>query len=63
VVARALNENRHLVRHLADIGLGRGQHRQAGALASRRHDEEAGRHLDDRLARVAAEVAAGAPGQ
>jgi hypothetical protein len=41
VVAGALDENRHLVRHLADVGLDRGQHGQAGALAGRRHDEEA----------------------
>ena len=30
----------------------RGQDGQAGALAGRRHDEEARRHLDDRLARL-----------
>jgi hypothetical protein len=54
VVAGALHENRHLVRHLAYVGLGSGQHSQAGALARRRHEEEARRHLDDRLADVAA---------
>jgi hypothetical protein len=63
VVAGALDENRHLVRHLADVGLGRGQHGQAGALAGRRHDEEARRHLDDRLARLTAEVPAGTAGK
>jgi len=55
VVAGALDEDRHLVRHLADVGLDRGQDGQARALARRAHDEEAGRHLDDRLAGLAAE--------
>jgi hypothetical protein len=63
VVAGALHENRHLVRHLADVGLNRGQHGQAGALAGRRHDKEPRRHLDDGLAGVTAEVPAGAAGE
>jgi len=53
-VASSLHEDSHLVRHLADVGLRPGQHRQAGALAGRRHEEEARRHLDDRLTDVAA---------
>jgi hypothetical protein len=63
VVAGALHEDCHLVRHLADVGLGRGQHGQAGALAGRAHDEEARRHLDDRLPRRPAELVAGAAGE
>ena len=54
MVAGALHEDRHLVRHLADIRFGSGQYRQAGALPGRGHEEEARRHLDDGLADVAA---------
>jgi hypothetical protein len=63
VVASALDEDRHLVCHLADVGITRGQHGKAGALAGRGHDEEARRHLDNRLAGLAAEGAARAAGQ
>jgi hypothetical protein len=56
VVAGALDEDRHLVRHLADVCLCRGEDGQAGALAGRAHDEEARRHLDDGLACLAAEL-------
>jgi hypothetical protein len=54
VVAGALDEDRHLVCHLADVRFRSGQHRQAGALPGRGHEEEARRHLDDGLADVAA---------
>jgi hypothetical protein len=54
VVAGALHEKRHLVRHLADVGLGPGQHGQAGTLPGRRHEEKPRRHLDDGLTDVAA---------
>jgi hypothetical protein len=47
VVSGALDENGHLVCHLTDVGVCRGEDGQAGTLASRGHDEEAGRHLDD----------------
>jgi hypothetical protein len=57
VVAGALDEERHLVRHLADVGFRRGEDGQAGALARRAHDEEAGRHLDDGLTCLTAELA------
>jgi hypothetical protein len=63
MVAGALDEDRHLVRHLADVGITRGQDRQAGALAGRRHDEEAGRHLDNRLTGIPAKGVARAAGQ
>jgi hypothetical protein len=63
VVPSALDEDRHLVRHLTDVGLGRGQHGQARALAGRAHDEEARRHLDDRLAGLATELVARTAGQ
>jgi hypothetical protein len=41
VIASALDEDRHLVCHLADVGIARGQDGKAGALAGRGHDEEA----------------------
>jgi hypothetical protein len=64
VVGGALHENRHFVRHLADVGLRSGQHRQAGALAGRRDEEEPRRHFDDGLTDgAAAEVPACAAGQ
>jgi hypothetical protein len=63
VIASALYEDRHLVCHLADVGITRGQDGKAGALAGRGHDEEAGRHLDNRLAGIAAEGVARAAGQ
>jgi len=63
VVAGALNEDRHLVRHLADVGFDRGEDRQAGALAGRAHDEETRRHLDDGLACLTAELVTGAARQ
>jgi hypothetical protein len=64
VVTGALHQDGHLVRHLAYVGLGPGQHGQAGALARRRYKEEAGRHLDNRLTDVAAaEVPARALGE
>jgi hypothetical protein len=59
VVAGALDENCHLVRHLADVRLSRGEHGQAGALSGRAHDEEARSHFDDRLTGVPAELVAG----
>lgn len=63
MVAGALHEQGHLVRHLPDVGPGTGQHGQAGALARGRHQEEPRGHLDDRLTDAAAEVPARAPGQ
>jgi hypothetical protein len=63
VVAGALDEDRHLVRHLTDVSVTRGKDGKARALAGRGHDEEACRHLDDRLTGVAAEGAARAAGQ
>jgi len=63
VVAGALNEDRHLVRHLADVGVTRGKDGKARALAGRGHDEEARRHLNDRLSGLAAEGVARAAGQ
>jgi hypothetical protein len=41
VVAGALDEDRHLVRHLADVSVTRGEDGKARALAGRGHDEEA----------------------
>jgi hypothetical protein len=41
VVAGALDEDCHLVRHLADVGVTRGEDGKARALAGRGHDEEA----------------------
>ncbi|HEX7159718.1 MAG TPA: hypothetical protein VF223_00630 [Trebonia sp.] len=63
MVAGALDEDRHLVRHLADVGVARGKDGKARALAGRGHDEETRRHLDDRLSCVAAEGMAGAAGK
>jgi hypothetical protein len=64
VIASALYEDGHLVRHQADVGLGRGEDGQAGALPGCRHEQEARGHLDDGLPHLAAaEVPAGAARQ
>ena len=63
MVTSALYEDRHLVGDLADVSITGGEDGKAGALAGRGHDEEACRHLDDRLTRVAADGAARAAGQ
>jgi hypothetical protein len=49
VVAGALHENGHLVRHQSDVGLGAGEDGQAGTLPGRGHEEKARCHLDDSL--------------
>jgi hypothetical protein len=61
VVAGALHENCHLVRHQSDVSLRPGKHGKAGALPGRRNEEETRRHLDDGLPdRAAAEMPPGA---
>jgi hypothetical protein len=54
VVAGALYENGHLVRHQSDVGLGSGEDGKAGALPGRTHEEKARCHLDDGLPDLAA---------
>jgi hypothetical protein len=61
VLAGALHEDRHLIRHKSHVGLGLGEDGKAGPLASRRHEKEARAHLDDGLPDLAtAEVPASA---